>query len=221
MSAEKCDGKDNDCDGTIDDGAPDTWVPITVAGQNRWIYKFEASRPDATAVAQGTQSARSCSNPNVLPWTNVTFGQAEAACTAAGGALCSEAEWQAACQSSTNNCAWGMDSCSTYGATKCNGNDFDSDSGTAGDQDALRTTQSMSACYANWGSTTNRVFDMSGNVKEWTLSGAGDPANTRRLRGGSYNNTSGGLRCDFRFAVADSTFQFPNVGFRCCRSTPP
>jgi formylglycine-generating enzyme required for sulfatase activity len=79
----------------------------------------------------------------------------------------------------------------------------------------------LASCYANWGSMVNRIFDLSGNAKEWVQAAAGDPANSARLRGGSYNNTSGGMRCDFRFAVGDDTFQFPNVGFRCCRSTAP
>ena len=29
-------------------------------------------------------------------------------------------------------CTWGMSTCTTYGASTCNGNDFDFDSGTAG-----------------------------------------------------------------------------------------
>ena len=66
-----------------------------------------------------------------------------------------------------------------------------------------------------------RIFDMSGNAKEWAQSLSGDPANTRRLRGGSFNNTANGLQCNFTFAVADATFQFQNVGFRCCRDTAP
>ena len=93
--------------------------------------------------------------------------------------------------------------------------------GTAGDQDVLKGTGSLANCFTDWGSTANRVFDMSGNAKEWAVGPASDPADTRRLRGGSYNNTQGGMKCNFRFAVADNTFQFPNVGFRCCRSTAP
>jgi formylglycine-generating enzyme required for sulfatase activity len=156
-----------------------------------------------------------------MPWTNVTHVQAQTACTAAGGRLCEEAEWQAACRSSTNTCLWGMDSCTTYDANKCNGNDHDGIAGGA-DDDVLKRTGQMTACYASWGAASSaRVFDMSGNAKEWTQAASGDPSGTRRLRGGSYNNTAGGMRCDFRFEVADSDFQFPNVGFRCCRSTAP
>jgi formylglycine-generating enzyme required for sulfatase activity len=212
---------DDKANGSVDEGATDNWQPIVVGGQNRWIYKWEASRPDATSTSQGTLANRSCSNPNVLPWTNVTYVQAEAACTAAGGRLCSEDEWQTACKSTTGTCNWGMQSCASYTANQCNGNDLDGDTGTAGDQDVLKTTGGLANCFSSWGNTSNRVFDMSGNAKEWAQSAAGDPANTRRLRGGSYNNTSGGMRCDFRFGVGGDEFVFPNVGFRCCRSTAP
>jgi hypothetical protein len=114
-----------------------------------------------------------------------------------------------------------MTSCTTYTATSCNGNDYDFDSSTAADDDGLLPTKFLANCYANWGAVATRIFDLSGNAKEWTQSLAGDPANTRRLRGGSFNNTANGIACNFTFAVADATFQFQNVGFRCCRDTAP
>jgi formylglycine-generating enzyme required for sulfatase activity len=115
---------------------------------------------------------------------------------------------------------WSFDTtCRTYNATKCNGNDFDFNPATATiNEDGLLPTGSRTSCYANWGSAFNRLFDMSGNVKEWAAERA--PA-VNPLRGGSYNNTSNGISCQFNFVVADDTFQFANVGFRCCRDTPP
>jgi hypothetical protein len=223
-STEICDGKDNDCDGTVDDNAKDNWVPITGGGVSgtKYIQQYEASRPDATALSQGTLSNRACANPGVLPWTDVTYPQAEAACTAAGGRLCSETEWQRACNSPAGtSCNWSATTCTTYTNGTCNGNDFDFDPGTAGDQDGLLKTKALANCFANWGSAAAQIFDMSGNAKEWAQSATGDPPSTRRLRGGSFNNTVNGISCNFRFAVADDTFQFQNVGFRCCRDTAP
>lgn len=48
-----------------------------------YVYAYEASRPDATAAGQGTSTARACARPGVMPWTNVSYPEAAAACQAA------------------------------------------------------------------------------------------------------------------------------------------
>jgi hypothetical protein len=217
-TAEICDGIDQNCDGVLDDGAPDDWVKL--GGANIWMYKYEASRPDAAAGSSGTMTHRPCSAPDRLPWANITYPQAVAQCAAVGATLCSETQWETACKATSTTCLWSYGSnCSTYQPNTCNGNDYDFVPGGA-DQDGLLPTgpPTLASCYANWGSTANRIFDLSGNLKEWTVARS---AGVNPLRGGSYNNTAIGTSCDFDFAVADDTFQFPNVGFRCCRTTAP
>ena len=59
---------------------------------------------------------------------------------------------------------------------------------------------------------------MSGNAKEWTNARS---AGVNPLRGGSYDDTQIGISCQWNWVLADDTFRFQNVGFRCCRSTPP
>ena len=81
-----------------------------------------------------------------------------------------------------------------------------------GDQDDMLATAWNAACHAEHGA--NDVFDMSGNAKEWTTARA---PNQNPLRGGSANNAINGLTCKLSFTLADNTFFFPNVGFRCCR----
>ena len=91
---ETCDNEDDDCDGRVDEGASQDWVAL---GGGREIFRWEASRPDSSAGAQGSTTTRACSKGGVLPWTNVTYPQARAACQAIGADLCSEQDWHRAC----------------------------------------------------------------------------------------------------------------------------
>jgi len=219
--AETCNGVDDDCDGTTDEGAPDAWVQITGPFGARWVYKFEASRPDATASSTGAMSHRSCSAPGRRPWTNVTYPEAQAACATVGGQLCTEEEWQRACQTTAATpCQWSYGSaCGAYDPSACNGNDYDFDPMTTPeDEDGVLPTASLPLCFADWGTPADRIFDLSGNVKEWTEARS---AGVNPLRGGAHNNTAGGIACPFDFVVGDDDFQFDNVGFRCCRDTAP
>ncbi len=103
MAAETCDGLNNNCNGIIDDGATlgnltgQEWV--TIPRSTVQIMKYEASRPDALVANQ--LQTHACSTAGRLPWTNVTYGQAETACTSVNARLCTEAEWQQMCTPST------------------------------------------------------------------------------------------------------------------------
>lgn len=97
--------------------------------------------------------------------------------------------------------------------TNCNAQPLDTDGVVAGNQDDVLPTGALNNCYAN-GSAVNRAFDMSGNVREWTA--ARQPGNNP-IRGGASNAPVNGTTCALDFTLANDTFFFPNVGFRCCR----
>ncbi len=209
-TAETCNYQDDDCNGVIDDnpGALQQWVSFG----GFQVQKYEASKPDATSSSSGAITSHVCSEANRLPWTSINAINAEAACQSIGANLCTESEWQQVCEAGSS-CRWSQgSSCTTYNPNTCNGNDYDFDSQTAGDQDGLLPTGSRPQCFAN--TSGGSVYDLSGNVKEWT---APRSAGVNPQRGGAYSTPAGGMECSYDFAVADDNFLFPTVGFRCCK----
>jgi len=198
-----------------------------------YVMRWEASRPDASASSAGSiNNLKPCSQNGVLPWANITQAQAEAACcrlnsdgvchgtagtTGSRWHLCTALDWQLACERGTST-YYTYPYGNTYTATTCNGNDYDTNPGLAGDQDDILATQTMASCRnltaypaGSWS------YDMSGNVKEWTATSRSVSGSTYyEIRGGASNNSSLGLTCAFNFTLGSTTFQFPNVGFRCC-----
>ena len=71
------------------------------------------------------------------------------------------------------------------------------------------------------GGASSRIFDMSGNVFEWTNSCdaelVADEEQQCRRRGGSYLSEDFVLRCEAG-STRERSYRYPNTGIRCCAS---
>ncbi|MBK9264324.1 MAG: hypothetical protein IPM54_31545 [Polyangiaceae bacterium] len=218
---------------------------VTKIAAAKWIYSYEASRPTATTISAGSgngyqtsapagttlDKTRACSVPSKLPWFNVTPLEVEQTCVAMGGSICATADWTSSCQA-TASCSWGYNprgsACtSAHTGTKfCNLQPYDFVPGTTGDQDGLLPTASslLQNCWSDWsnlqGNTaaTNRIYDITGNIREITRSAPG----TYPLMGGAFNADTGGSTCTFDFyTTTNNAFQLYDLGFRCCFTSDP
>ncbi|MBA3820250.1 MAG: hypothetical protein H0X17_15265, partial [Deltaproteobacteria bacterium] len=167
---------------------------LTVAATNRWIWVRTAATITVAATGNHTASVYMAEDGVRVDAIAVTRATATTL-------PFDERTW-----------AYATDVKTPQDAT-CNGDPFDTDGAVAGDQDGILATGSLAMCFAN-GAGTADAFDMSGNVKEWTLARA---VGQNPLRGGASNNETSGLTCGLDFTLADNAFFFPNVGFRCCR----
>ncbi len=104
---------------------------------------------------------------------------------------------------------------------RCNTETFDGIPGGL-DDDVLIATGQRPACVAAWG-TGSSVFDMSGNLKEWTndITGQSNGIDIAVPRGGSYATPSAGSTCEFRLTRAAVNVVEQETGFRCCKLTAP
>jgi hypothetical protein len=221
---EKCNGVDDDCDGKVDEtisrsNMSDDTLIYFPAPLNVTMFAYEASRIDANTTSAGVATTgRPCAVPGRLPWANITKEEAEAACekVGTGWRLCTITEWAGVCTNGTSNTTFPY--AGGYSPTTCNGWDY---AKTAGQSTVA--TGALTNC-ATTQTSIGKIFDMSGNVKEWTLSTSATTG-PYEMRGGAYDiasftvgstTTAPGLQCDATIAAPTTAVRLPSVGFRCC-----
>jgi formylglycine-generating enzyme required for sulfatase activity len=205
--ADAADGSDDDMGRDAADVEPDA----APEGCIEWVgevFKFEASRPDATVDSHGLDGSAACSRSGVLPWVDVTWEEASAACASVGASLCAGPVWDAACKGE--------------GGTRY-------PYGDAYDSDACNVLESPDGCLNACRAVPTGTYlacvsaagahDMSGNVGEWVADPRpfGDDVEYE-VRGGSYFSADDAtIQCRDGHTWRPPETRSPELGFRCCR----
>lgn len=127
------------------------------------------------------------------PRTGVNFEAARGLCIARGRRLCTDAEWRRGCAGRKGG-AWPYGG--AFDPAKCNTEDGD------GEERAVAPAGSFRRCKSIRG-----VYDMSGNVAEWTAD--------QTVRGGDFASSEDDAACGGGGKRSPSSSR-PSIGFRCC-----
>lgn len=146
-----------------------------------------------------------------LPRVNVSWEEAAAACAARGKRLCSEQEWRRACAGPANR-LYGYGS--VFESGRCNtpyqeGDTWRRDRG-------LARSGAFPGCASDFG-----VYDLIGNVWEWTADRYAGDQDWRVVRGGSWFHNVNLATSESRYGrYLTPDYRLELIGFRCCRSAP-
>ncbi|MCX5741213.1 MAG: SUMF1/EgtB/PvdO family nonheme iron enzyme [Proteobacteria bacterium] len=191
------------------------------------IDRFEAALVDATTGTPWSPyfpppaTARAVSLRGAVPQGFISQVAAQAACGASGKRLCTDAEWLRACEGpSGTTYPYGdarqpgvcNDARAVHPAVELYGTTdawifahLDSPC-LSQEADGLDRTGANAGCV-----TAEGVFDMMGNLHEWTA----DPQGT--FRGGFYVDTrQNGEGCRYATTAHAATYDDYSTGFRCC-----
>ena len=142
--------------------------------------------------------------PGKMPLRGASWYDAKRKCEAEGKYLCSEGEWQTACQGpqryrqSLNLYPYGQ----SYDYNKCR-----TDQGKKAGPSPCGSYRGCKSGYS--------VFDMSGNLREWVDEDYDAYTGEKVLRGGDFSNGANLANCNHRHHYKPSA-SYNNFGFRCC-----
>ena len=173
-------------------GSTDTTLTDMVRIDNFYIDKYEFPN-----------------QANHFPTVDVTFTQAQSICGQVGKRLCSEQEWQRAA-TGPDNYIYGYGD--TFESGRCNTPVLRHSHWESGR--SLAKSGAFPLCCNNYG-----LYDMIGNVWEWTNGWHSQAHQWRVVRGGSYFNSANMARSDSRYGqFLHEQFYLDLIGFRCCKS---
>ena len=204
-------------------------------GSNFCIDQYEASlvevlfngttRQWSPYFNPGTTPVKAVSVKGAVPQGYINGKQAAAACKLAGKRLCTDTEWLRACRGTQNHTY-------PYGNTRQPGVCNDARSkhpaveyyGTSaswvfsklGNPCINQLANSLGKTGAKTGCVTaEKVYDMMGNLHEWTSTSSGI------FRGGYYVDTyRNGNGCLYRTTAHNTSHWDYSTGFRCCADVP-
>lgn len=135
------------------------------------------------------------------PTVEKSWSEADTLCAKRGKRLCTEAEWELACGGWQGNVfPYGTG----YAADRCN-----TESAT------IQLSGGNAGCRSPFG-----VYDLSGNVYEWTASNWSSQYRDKVVKGGNWNARAENSTCKARFGQP-VTSSSQAIGFRCCLTLSP
>ncbi len=148
------------------------------------------------------------------PLTDVSWYQAQAACTNSGARLCTKEEWEYACRgAAVTNYPYGNE----FTEEKCNDNYYYAAHKNSENFDPMASSGTFKSCRSALG-----LYDLSGNGEEWIATAVEElpdsaVLNHRLVRGGSYASNREALKCVDSTAHRDPNEHTPDRTFRCCK----
>jgi formylglycine-generating enzyme required for sulfatase activity len=214
---------------------PEGMVPV----DNRFcIDRFEASleqvlpggdrRRHSPYAPIAGKKVKAVSKRGVVPQGYISRDEAAAACKSARKRLCSDEEWMTACRGKRpTTYPYGDDHrpgvCNDRGISSFNKYYGPSEGGEAPLEaytwdnmndprlNRLEGTVAPAGTFKRCRSSWN-VYDMVGNLHEWTAAEKGT------FRGGYYLDTQiNGTGCDYKTTAHSSKYRDYSTGFRCCK----
>jgi hypothetical protein len=183
----------------------------------------DVEQPWSPFLSPTTHVVRAKSAPAAVPQGYIRQTEAAAACVQAGKRLCTDDEWRRACRGPNDTTyPYGdtlvEDACNDTRATHPAVDLYGptdawthlGDSCINQQPDTIDPAGNNAQC-----SSSEQLFDMVGNLHEWTA----DPSGT--FRGGFYLDTViNGAGCNYATVAHDVAYSDYSTGFRCCADPP-